>query len=67
MLAFLINLISTDLAKSLIALAINKLLAHSSDGITKDIANTMIDGIAKSKANPTTEELFADALKALKA
>ena len=67
MLAFLINLISTDLAKSLIALAINKLLAHSSDGITKDIANTMIDGIAKSKANPTTDELFADAIKALKA
>ena len=67
MLAFLINLISTDLAKSLIALAVNKLLAHSSDGITKDIANTMIDGIAKSKANPTTDELFADAIKALKA
>ena len=67
MLAFLINLISTDLAKSIIALAINKLLAHSSDGITKDIANTMIDGIAKSKANPTTDELFADAIKALKA
>ena len=67
MLAFLINLISTDLAKNLIALAVNKLLAHSSDGITKDIANTMIDGIAKSKANPTTDELFADAIKALKA
>ena len=67
MLALLINLISTDLAKSIIALAVNKLLAHSSDGITKDIATTMIDGIAKSKANPTTADVFADAVKVLKA
>lgn len=58
MLAFFINLISTDLAKSLIALAVNKLLAHSSDGITKDIAISLLDGIAKSRANDIPSDSF---------
>lgn len=65
-LEFLIKAISTDLAKTLIALAINKLLAHSSDGVTKDISKVMIDGIVKSQANPTTTDVFKDALKLLK-
>jgi len=63
----LVNFLSTNAAKTLIGLAINKLLGATGDGITKDIATTMIDGIAKSKANPTTADVFADAVKALKA
>ena len=65
-LTMLVNFISTDLAKTLIGLAINKLIEHSSDGVTKDVATVMIEGIAKSKANPTTNEVFNDALKLLK-
>ena len=66
-LSALVSFISTDLAKTLIGLAINKLLQHQTDGITKDIALTMIDGIAKSQANPTTKEAFNDAIDLLKA
>ena len=65
-LSLLVKFISTDLAKTLIGLAINKLLEHQSDGVTKDISQVMIEGIAKSQANPTTNEVFEDALKLLK-
>jgi len=65
-LGFLVNFLSSDAAKQLIALAIDKLLAHTNDGVTKDIALTMIDGIAKSKANPTTEDLFSAVVNLLK-
>lgn len=65
-LGMLVRFISTDLAKTLIALAINKLLEHQSDGVTKDISKVMIDGIAKSQANPTTQDVFKDAIGLLK-
>ena len=65
-LGYLVRFISTDLAKTLIGLAINKLLAHQSDGVTKDISKVMIDGIIKSQANPTKSDVFEDALKLLK-
>lgn len=65
-LGFLVNFLSSDAAKQLIALAIDKLLTHTSDGVTKDIALTMIDGIAKSQANPTTEDLFSSVVNLLK-
>ena len=65
-LEYLVKFISTDLAKTLIGLAINKLLEHSSDGVTKDISKVMIDGIIKSQANPTKSDVFEEALKLLK-
>ena len=65
-LIYLVKFISTDLAKTLIGLAINKLLEHQSDGITKDVATTMIEGVIKSKANPTKADVFNDALALLK-
>ena len=65
-LGLFVTFISTDLAKTLIGLAINKLLQHQTDGITKDVALTLINGIAKSQANPTTNDVFEDALKLLK-
>lgn len=63
---FLMKLISAELTKTVIAYGVNKLLEHADDGITKDVAQVMIDGIAKSKANPTTQEMFADALSVIK-
>ena len=65
-LSFILKFLSTDVAKTLIGLAINKLITSTDDGVTKDIAITMIDGIAKSQANPTTEDIFKDALTILK-
>ena len=65
-LGLLVKFISTDLAKTLIGLAVNKLIEHSDDGVTKDVATVMIEGIAKSKANPTTIDAFQDAMKLLK-
>lgn len=70
MLTFLLNLglklLTSEATKTLIAIGVNKLLEHRKDGITSDIAQVMIDGIVKSKRNPTTEDVFADAITALK-
>jgi hypothetical protein len=63
---FLVKLISTELTKTVIAYGINKLLESKDDGITKDLAITLIDGVAKSKLNPTTEDMFKDAIVLLK-
>lgn len=64
--SFAIRMISTQVAKTVIAMTINKLLEAKNDGITKDIAEAMIDAIARSKANPTTADLFNDAMLTLK-
>ena len=60
-----LKLLTSEAIKTLIAIGVNKLLEHSKDGLTKDISKVMIDGIAKSKANPTNEDVFVDALKLL--
>ena len=69
MLTFLLNLglklLTSEATKTLIAIGVNKLIDHKKDGITADIAKVMIDGIAKSKANPTKEDVFNDALAIL--
>ena len=66
-LQFVLKMATSEVAKVAIAMSINKLLEAKDDGITKDIAETMVDGIAKSKANPTKVEMFDAALKTLKA
>ena len=60
-----LKLLTSDAVKTLIALGVNKLLEHSKDGITKDLAITLLDGIAKSKANPVTSDVLKDAVKLL--
>ena len=60
-LQFLLRVAGTEVAKSAIGYGINRLLTDTSDGITKDIATIMIDGIAKSKANPTKDDMFKEA------
>ncbi len=64
-LGFVLNLMKTELVKTVIAIGVNKLLEAKGDGITKDIAEVMIDAVAKSKRNPTTEDMFLAAKSAL--
>lgn len=66
LLQFALKLLTSDATKTLIAIGVNKLLEHKQDGITSDVAQVMIDGIAKSKANPTKEDVFTDAITLLK-
>lgn len=65
LLNLLLKLLTSEATKTLIGIGVNKLLEHSKDGITSDIAKVMIDGISKSKANPTSTDVFNDALKLL--
>ena len=60
-----LKLLTSEAVKTLIALGVNKLLEHSKDGITKDLTVTLLDGIAKSKANPVTSDVLKDAVKLL--
>ena len=66
LLKLVLKILTSEATKTLIAIGINKLLEHKTDGITSDIAETMIDGIVKSKSNPTTKDAFEDALKLIK-
>ena len=65
LLQIVLKLLTSEAIKTLIAIGVNKLLEHSKDGITNDLAKTMIDGISKSKSNPTSKDVFDDALKLL--
>lgn len=53
-LKILVKIISSEMTKRLIGYAIKKLLEHKSDGITKDVINTFIDGAVASKSNSLT-------------
>ena len=65
LLKILLKLFTSEATKTLIGLGVNKLLEHSKDGITKDLTITLLDGIAKSKANPVTSDVLKDAVKLL--
>lgn len=65
-LSWLLKIIKTETIKTLIAMGLNKLLASTNDGVTKEISIIMIEAIAKSRANPTSQEAFEIALKELK-
>lgn len=66
LLSLLLKVLSSEATKVVIGIGVKKLLEHQSDGITKDIAQVMIDGIAQSKANPVGEDVFIAATKLLK-
>ena len=51
LLSILMSILSSEMTKQLIGLGVKKLLDHSSDGITKDVANVMLSGIAASQSN----------------
>ena len=66
LLNFFLKLLTSEATKTLIGIGVNKLLEHKTDGITSDVAQVMIDGIAKSKANPTTDDMFKDVISLIK-
>jgi len=61
----LVKVASSKVMEDVIAIAVDKLLQSQSEGIGKDLSKTMINGIIKSKRNPTKEEIFKDALELL--
>ncbi len=65
LLNILLKILTSEATKTLIGISVNKLLEHSKDGITSDVAKVMIEGVIKSKANPTSKDVFNDALKLL--
>lgn len=65
LLNLLLKLLTSEATKTLIGIGVNKLLEHSKDGITKDLAVTLLDGVVKSKHNPVTKDVISDALKLL--
>jgi len=65
LLNLVLKLLTSEATKTLIGIGVNKLLEHSEDGITKDLAVTLLDGVAKSKSNPVTKDVLDDALKLL--
>lgn len=62
--SIIVKAVTSDMAKTLIALLINKLLEHKEDGVTKDVAETILDGVAKSRSNNAPQSAI-DAVKAL--
>ena len=54
----LLKAVTSNFVKFMIAKGINYLLAHSKDGITKDLAHTVLDGVAMSKANDVPVDAF---------
>ena len=51
-----LSVLTSSMTKQLIGLAIKKLLEHKSDGITKDVIETVLDGAVASKSNNLTLE-----------
>lgn len=56
--SIIVKMVTSEGAKLLIALLVNKLLDAKGDGITKDVAEAMLDGIAKSRANKAPIDAF---------
>jgi hypothetical protein len=60
--SIIVKMVTSEGAKLLIALLVKKLLDHKEDGVTKELAVTLMDGIAKSRANNAPADAF-DAIK----
>lgn len=63
--SMLLKLATSKAAEKLIGIGINKLLESKDSGISKDLATTIISGVVASKSNPTTKDVFSEALAAL--
>lgn len=55
--SILVKALTSEMAKALIAMLVKKLLEHKEDGVTKDVAEAMLDGIAKSRANGVSTDM----------
>ncbi len=65
LLNILLKILTSEATKTLIGIGVNKLLEHKTDGITKDLAKTLIEGVVKSKSNPVGSDVVNDAIKLL--
>lgn len=54
----IVKMVTSDMAKALIAMLLKKLLDHKEDGVTKDVAVAMMDAVAKSRANSVALDAF---------
>lgn len=61
----LFKVLTNKLVEDLIAKGIHYLVKHKTAGISSDLAKTVINGVAKSTENPTTHDMFKDALEVL--
>ena len=57
-LSVIVKVVTSDMAKALIAMLIKKLLDSKTDGVTKDVAEAMRDGVAQSRANGVATNAF---------
>lgn len=60
--SIIVKMVTSEMAKLLIALLLKKLLNSTKTGVTKDIAEVMLDSVAMSRANNVPEDAF-DAIK----
>lgn len=63
--SLLFKVLTSPLVETLIAKGLNWLLEHKTAGVGKELAQTAINAVAKSKSNQTTDDMFKDALKVL--
>lgn len=54
----LVKVITSDMAKALIAMLLKKLLDSKTDGVTKDVTVAMLDAVAQSRANNVAVDAF---------
>lgn len=62
----LLKIATSKVAEEVVAIGVKKLLDSKDSGIGKDLAQTMINGIAISKTNPTSLNTFNQVFKVLK-
>ena len=61
-LSVIVKVVTSDMAKVLIAMLLKKLLDSKNDGVTKDVTVAMLDAVAQSRANKVAVDAF-DAIK----
>ena len=60
--SIIVKMVTSEMAKLLIAMLLKKLLNSTKTGVTKDVAEAAMDAIAKSRANNVPADAF-DAIK----
>ena len=63
---FAFNMLTASFTKELITKGISRLIVDKKDGITPDVATTMIQSIVESKMNDITPEMVDGILEKLK-
>jgi len=53
-----VKAVTSDTAEMLIAVLVKKLLESNTSGIGRELATSLVDAVAKSKANDVPEDAF---------